>query len=136
MTFFKDFILRGFTAAWAGPVILAIVYAALNNAGVVSSVTVDKLFTAVISSVVMAFIAGGISCIYKTERLPIAFAAIIHMIVLYFDYLAFYLINGYLATGAVWIFTVIFAAGFLVVWQVIYLVTRQRVKRMNKKING
>lgn len=136
MTFFKTFILRGFTAAWAGPVILAIIYAALNAAGVVSSVSVDKLFTSVISSVVMAFIAGGISGIYKTERLPIAFAAIIHMVVLYFDYLAFYLINGYLPTGAVWIFTVIFAGGFLVIWLVIYLITRQMVKRMNKKISG
>lgn len=61
MSFVKTFFLRGFLSAWAGPVILAIIYAALNSSGVVSSVSVEKLFTAVISSVVMAFVAGGIS---------------------------------------------------------------------------
>ena len=80
MSFVKTFFLRGFLSAWAGPVILAIIYAALNSSGVVSSVSVEKLFTAVISSVVMAFVAGGISGIYKTERLHIAFAAIIKIV--------------------------------------------------------
>lgn len=136
MTFVKDFILRGIMSAWGGPVVLAIVYAALGSAGVVSSVNVDKLFTAVISSAVMAFIAGGISAIYKTERLPIAFATIIHMIVLYFDYLVFYLLNGYLPSNAIWIFTVIFVAGFLAIWLVIYLIARRKVKRINERING
>ena len=40
MSFVKTFFLRGFLSAWAGPVILAIIYAALNSSGVVSSVSV------------------------------------------------------------------------------------------------
>ena len=87
MSFVKTFFLRGFLSAWAGPVILAIIYAALNSSGVVSSVSVEKLFTAVISSVVMAFVAGGISegkksnpslfTVFKRNIIPLLSTALI-----------------------------------------------------------
>ncbi len=134
MSFLKNFIIRGMFFAWAGPVVLAIVYAALNAAGVVNEITVDKLVTAVISSVIMSFVASGISVVYRTERIHIALAAVIHMTVLYFDYLVFYLINGYLLTENIIYFSIIFAAGFIAIWIIIYLITRNKVNRLNKKI--
>lgn len=135
MSFIKNFVLRGFTVAWAGPVVLAIVYFSLYKANVVTTVGADELFRAIITSVIMSFIAGGIGYIYKVERLNLAFATLIHLTVLYFDYLVFYLINGYLPNKAIWIFTVIFVAGFIAIWMIIYFaVVRRSVERLNKKI--
>ena len=97
-----------------------------------------------LTSVPMAFVAGGISYIYKIERLHIVLAVFIHnivlavfihMLVLYFDYLIFYLVNGYLPNGAIWIFTVIFVAGFLAIWVIIYMIIRHRIRRLNDRIN-
>ena len=135
MSHIKKMILRGITSAWIGPVVLAIVYACLKNAGVVESVSVDELVRSVLTSVPMAFVAGGISYIYKIERLHIVLAVFIHMLVLYFDYLIFYLVNGYLPNGAIWIFTVIFVAGFLAIWVIIYMIIRHRIRRLNDRIN-
>ena len=135
MSHFKKMILRGIASAWIGPVVLAIVYACLKNAGVVESVSVDELVRSVLTSVPMAFVAGGISYIYKIERLHIVLAVFIHMLVLYFDYLIFYLVNGYLPNGAIWIFTVIFVAGFLAIWVIIYMIIRHRIRRLNDRIN-
>lgn len=136
MSFLKNFIMRGLFVAWAGPVVLAIVYGALKTSGVVNEITVDKLVTAVISSVIMAFVAGGISAVYTTDRIHIGLAAVIHMTVLYFDYLVFYLINGYLLTEHIVYFSIIFAAGFFAIWFIIYFTMRIKVKRLNKKMGA
>ena len=132
----KNFIFRGLTAAWAGPVVLAIVYACLKNAGVVDTVSVDELVRSVLTSVPMAFVAAGVTYVYKIERLNKALAAVIHMLVLYFDYLAFYLVNGFIPYNAIWIFTIIFVAGFLAVWLIIYIVEKIRVNRLNRRLQG
>ena len=135
MFFIKNFIIRGLTAAWAGPVVLAIVYLCLHGAGVVSAVEADVLFKAIVSSVIMAFVAGGIGCIYKVERLPLAIATLLHVTILYFDYLVFYLINAYLPNNAIWIFTAIYLAGFALIWLIIYFaVVRRNVNKLNKKL--
>ena len=134
MTHLKNFIFRGLTAAWAGPVVLAIVYACLKNAGVIDTVSVDELVRSVLTSVPMAFVAGGISYIHKIDRVHRGLAIVIHMLVLYFDYLAFYLINGFLPHKAIWIFTIIFVAGFVAVWIIIFCVEKMRIKRINSRL--
>ena len=85
MKYLKSFIMRGLTAAWGGPVILAIAYLILEKVGAIEALTVPQVVLAILSMTVMAFIAGGISIIYQVERLPMAIATIIHMAVLYAD---------------------------------------------------
>ena len=84
----------------------------------------------VASSLVMAFIAGGISVIYQLEQLPKAMAALIQMAVLYVDYL----LNGWLPLNAIPVFTLIFAAGFAAIWAMIYLYVKRTVSDLNEKI--
>lgn len=88
----------------------------------------------VASSLVMAFIAGGISVIYQLEQLPKAMAALIQMAVLYVDYLGIYLLNGWLPLNAIPVFTLIFAAGFAAIWAMIYLYMERTVSDLNEKI--
>lgn len=130
----KMFIARGSMFAWGGPVIVAIVMACLKKAEVVSTVTVDEMVCGIISSAVMAFIAAGVSVVYRIDSLPKAMAGLIQAAVLYIDYLAVYLLNGWLATNKIWIFSLIFIAGFLIIWLSIFTAVKVKTDKINKML--
>lgn len=132
----KAFCLRGMMFAWGGPVILAIVWMCLQRAGVADSLTVNEVVLGILSTTVMAFIAAGISIVYQIEHLPKAFAGLLQAAVLYIDYLGFYLLNGWISLNQIWFFTVIFAAGFAVIWFSIYIPIRIKVDQMNQILKG
>ncbi len=137
MKYVKEFLKRGVMAAWGGPVILAIVYLILEKVGVVTTLTVSQVVLAIISMTIMAFIAAGISFVYQVEQLPLAIATIIQMAVLYFDYLLFYRLNGWVPNEGLITFTVIFVAGFVVIWLIVYFcAVRPSVRKLNEKLNA
>ena len=74
--------------------------------------------------------------IYKSERLPLMAAILIHGGVLYLAYLATYLINGWLEWGImpIVVFSGIFVLGYLVIWIIIYSITRKRTDRINAQL--
>jgi len=133
-----EFVKRGLMAAWGGPVVLAIIFACLNAAGVVETMTVREVCLGIISSTLMAFIAAGINVVYQVEKLPLAMAILIHGGVLYLDYLLVYLMNGWLRNqlGPIVTFTAIFAAGFAVIWLIIYQIIKGQIKQVNEKIQA
>lgn len=131
-SFFKDFLKRGFVSAWGGPVILAIIYYILGTNGTIDAVPVNEVSLGIFSISFMAFIAGGITAIYKNDILPLATSIIIHAAVLYFDYLIMYLLNDWIPRSKIGIFTVIFIAGFALVWLMIYLFIRKKTEKINK----
>ena len=131
----KNFFVRGAMWAWGGPVILAIVWACLQTAGVVHGLTVNEVVLGIITTTVMAFIAAGVSIVYQIENLPKSFAALIQMSVLYIDYLGFYLLNGWIPVNQIWMFTLIFVVAFALIWFLIYSLTRRKVERMNEMIS-
>ena len=135
--YIKTFIMNGLFACGLGPVVFAIVYAVLNATGVVSEMSVSEMVTGIISVTVLAFIAGGISMIYKIERLPVTLAALIHAGVLYLDYIVIYLINGWLKDGIIPIivFTSCFFVGFALVWLIIYLTTKKSTDEVNSVLS-
>lgn len=137
MKYVKEFLKRGVMAAWGGPVILAIVYLILEKVGVVTTLTVSQVVLAIISMTIMAFIAAGISFVYQVEQLPLAIATIIQMAVLYFDYLLFYRLNGWVPNEGLITFTVIFVAGFVVIWLIVFFcAVRPSVRKLNEKLNA
>ena len=131
----KNFFVRGAMYAWGGPVILAIVWACLQAAGVIHGLTVNEVVLGIITTTVMAFIAAGVSIVYQIENLPKAFAGLIQMSVLYIDYLGFYLLNGWIPVNQIWMFALIFVVGFALIWFIIYFLTRRKVDRMNEMIS-
>lgn len=132
----KQFCIRGLMWAWVGPVIMAIVWMALHGAGVITSLTVNQVVLGIFTMTVMAFIAAGISIVYQIETLPKAFAGLIQAAVLYIDYLAFYLINGWIPVNKIWIFTLIFVGFFTVIWFIIYITVKLKVDKMNKTMGS
>ncbi len=131
-----DFCKRGLVAAWGGPVIMAIVWLCLKAAGVVETLTVDQVVLGIISTTFMAFIAAGISIVYQIETLPKSMAALIQMAVLYIDYMGIYLLNRWLPVDKIGMFTLIFIAGFTVIWLIIYMSIRMKVNRINQKMQA
>ena len=133
--FLKDFCKRGMAFAWSGPVIMAIIWLCLQASGTVSELTVNQVALGIFSTTIMAFIAAGISVVYQMENLPKPFAVLIQASVLYIDYMGIYLLNGWLPTDKIGMFTLIFVAAFAVIWVCIYIPTRIKVAKMNKMMS-
>jgi len=129
-----EFIRRGLAACGLGPVVLAVVYLVLQHRADVQVLTVHEVCLGIFSLAALAFIAGGLNVLYQIERLPLMAAIWIHGGVLYLSYLAVYLINGWLKRGIapIMIFTCIFILGYLVIWAVIYTVTKKKTEKLNQ----
>ena len=134
--FLLDFLLRGLVALGFGPIVLAVLYLILQGTAGVDTLTVNEVCVGIFSLSILAFIAGGMNAIYQIERLPLMAAILIHGDVLYFGYLATYLLNGWLAWGItpVLVFSGIFVAGYLIIWAIIYAIIKRSTDNINKKM--
>ena len=131
--FILDFLRRGSVACGLGPIVLAILYLILRQSADVVTLTVDQVCVGIFSLTVLAFLAGGMNAVYQIERLPLMVAILIHGAVLYAGYLATYLLNGWLEGGImpVVIFTGVFVVGYLVIWGIIYAITKRNTEKLN-----
>ena len=129
-----EFVKRGLMAAAGGPVVLAMIYFALGATGTVTVLSPNEVSLGIMSITLMAFIAAGITMIYTVESLALPMAILIHAGVLYLDYLLMYLLNSWLPRNAIGMFSVIFFAGFALVWVVIWLCIRGKTKKLNEKM--
>lgn len=129
-----EFFHRGMVACGFGPIVLAVLYLVLHRQGVIETLTVDQVCLEIFTISALAFVVGGMNVIYQVERLPLMVAILIHGGVLYASYLVTYLVNGWLEKDATPIltFTGIFALGYLVVWAVIYFVTKRNTEKVNE----
>ena len=128
------FFRRGFVACGFGPLVLVVFYLILQHNGAIETLTVHQVCLGIFSLSALAFIAGGMNVLYQIERLPLMVAILIHGGVLYISYLATYLLNGWLAWGAapILVFTGIFLLGYVLIWLVIYSITRRNTARVNE----
>ena len=99
----KKYVLRfigcGLFAMGFGPITMAIVYLILWKCGVADVLSTEKMVVGILTVSLMAFLAGGIGVVYQIEQLPLMYAALLHGVTLYLDYVIVYLINGWLADG-------------------------------------
>lgn len=136
--YLSEFLKRGLMAMGGGPLILAAIYFIhwkINGTSELSSETAAR---EILTISLMAFIASGITMIYRIEELPLFYAALIHGGVLYLDYLIIYLFNGWLKSGAApfLIFTLCFVLGYLLIWVIINAVTRAHAKHLNNTLES
>jgi len=130
----KEFLRRGAAACGIGPVVLAILYLIMQYNGKVESLTVNEVCVGILTLSALAFVAGGMNVIYQIERLPLMAAILIHGGALYVSYLATYLLNGWLKSGItpVLTFTFVFVVGYLLIWAVVYSVTKRNTSKINE----
>ena len=130
------FLKRGLTFSVGGPIILAIIYGILDTTGAVQTLTPGEVCMGMLTVSLMAFIAAGMTVIYDVEQLPLFSAILLHGIVLYLDYILIYLLNGWLKSEltAVLTFTVVFIAGYVLIWVIIYFSTKNATGKLNRKL--
>lgn len=131
--FISNFALRGLVACGFGPIVLAIIYIALYQSGVIETLPVTEVCVGIFSISALAFICSGMTSIYQVEKIHIMTAILLHGGVLYAAYLVTYLINNWLEDGLIpfLVFSGIFAVGYAVIWTIIYLVNRNRIAKIN-----
>ena len=134
--FVLEFLRRGFVACGMGPIILAILYLILQQTAAIDTLTVNQVCIGIFSITALAFIAGGMNAIYQIERLPLMVAILIHGSVLYISYLVTYLLNDWLDWGVmpIVVFSAIFLVGYIVIWAVIYSITKNSTERLNEAL--
>ena len=134
--FICDFIHRGLIACGFGPVVLAVIYLFAQHYDGVQTIPVNEAALCILTSALLAFIAGGINAIYKIECLPLVWAIFIHAITLYFDYIVIYLVNDWIKAEFVplAVFTACFFTGFAIIWAMIYLHTKRSADKLNQKL--
>lgn len=131
-----EFLRRGLTACGFGPLVLVMVYLVLQKQAGIESLTVNQVCIGIVSISALAFIAGGMNFIYQIERLPLMLAILIHGAVLYVSYLATYLVNDWLELGTtpILVFTGIFIVGYMLVWAIIYSITKKNTTKVNEML--
>lgn len=132
----NEFLRRGIAACGLGPIVLAVIYLILQYNGAAEFLTVKEVCVGILSLSALAFIAGGMNVVYQIERLPLMVAISIHGGVLYVSYLLTYLVNDWLdwGTAPVLVFTGIFVVGYLLIWAVIYSITKKNTERINEML--
>ena len=133
----KEFFKIGAMCAGGGPLIMMIVYSCLHASGVIDMVSVSEMTLGVISSLILAFIAGGISIIWRIENFPLMWASFLHASILFLDYILIYLINGWMPFEIfpILVFTGIFVAVYFLIWCCVYYGILMSIKNMNSKLS-
>ena len=128
-----EFFRRGLIACGFGPIVLVVLYLILQQKGILHTLTVSEVCLGITSLSALAFITGGMNVIYQIERLPLMTAILIHGSVLYISYLITYLVNSWLEWDKtpLLVYSCIFMVGYLIIWIIIWSVTRKRTARLN-----
>ena len=134
--FLKEFLLRGLLCAAGGPLVLAIIYGILGATGTVEAFSTREVCLGILTIMMLAFIAAGMTAIYQMEQLPLPIMILLHGGALYFAYILTYLLNGWLLREltAILIFTGIFLAGYALIWLIIYCIDKTKTEKLNKML--
>ncbi len=134
--YLKEFLLRGLMFSGFGPIIAGIVYLILSYTLVDFSLSGGEVFTAIVSTYILAFIHAGASVFNQIEEWPLAKSLLINLFTLYIVYTSCYLINSWIPFdwAVLLIFTAIFVVGYLVIWLIVYLSVKATTKEFNKRI--
>jgi len=136
--FLKEFLFRGLICASGGPVVLAVIYGILGASGAVEAFSPREVCLGIVTITMLAFLAAGMTAIYQMEQLPLPMMILLHGAGLYIAYILTYLLNGWLQNSLVpiLVFTGIFAAGYALIWLIVYSVEKAKAEKLNKLLKG
>ena len=119
-----------------GPIVYGLVMVILHLCNVDTSSNGLVIFKGIISTAMMAFVIAGTSVIWKQEEIQISKKISVHFLVLYLLYLLVYLLNDWIEKdlNVIGIFTLVFVLGYILTWLIIYLVEKNRAKKLNEYI--
>lgn len=132
----KSFFHRGMLFGGFGPIVAGIVYAILERTVADFSLSGSQVLLAIVSTYLLAFVQAGTSVFNQIDEWPLPKSLLCHFLSLYAMYVLTYLVNTWIPFQAevVLIFTAIFAAGYFVIWGIVYLAVRATSRRLNQKL--
>lgn len=131
----KSFLQRGLIFGGFGPIITGIVLFIISFFAEVT-LSGAEVFTAIISTYLLAFVHAGASVFNQIEHWPIAKSLLCHLGSLYIVYSLCYIINNWIPfeMKAFLIFTAGFAAIYFTVWAIVFICVKSATKKMNAKL--
>lgn len=134
----KEYMHRGLIFGGFGPIIAGIILFIIDKTGGELELSGFSVFLAIISTYICAFVHAGASVFPQIEHWGKVKAMFWQFVSIYAVYMTAYTINGWLPMKPliIAIFTSAFLGGFLIVWLVVYLVTRKSIDEMNSKLNS
>lgn len=131
--YLKSFLHRGLVFGGFGPIVTAIIYLVLSFGIKNFSVSGIEMFTAIISTYLLAFVHAGASVFNQIESWPIAKSLFFHFGSLYIAYTLCYLINSWIEFDLKVL--LIYSLVFLIIYFAVWLTVVISVKLVSKKIN-
>ena len=134
--YLKKFLHRGLIFGGFGPIIMAIIYAVLDETIEGFSHSGSETALAVISLYALALIQAGASGFNQIEHWSTARSTLVHFLTLYAAYVGCYLANTWIPFEpmVIVIFSAIFLVGYFVIWLSVYLAVKATERRLNAKI--
>ncbi len=134
--YLKEFLHRGLMFGGFGPIIVGIIFCALEHTAEGFSIGGDEILLAVFSTYLLAFVQAGSSIFHQIEHWSPARALLCQLGLLYAAYVGCYLINTWIPFDAlvIVIFTAIFSLGYLTIWGIVYFAVRLTKKRINRAL--
>lgn len=132
----KKFLHRGLLFGGFGPIVAGIVYLILSMTLSDFSLSGREVFTAILSTYVLAFLQAGASVFNQIEEWPLPKSLLFHFLTLYVAYSACYLVNTWIPFEpmVLLIFSLIFLVSYLVIWLTVYLAVKATGQRLNKSL--
>ncbi len=130
------FMQRGLAFGGFGPIVAGTVYLILSMTLPDFSLSGVEVFTAILSTYLLAFLQAGASIFHQIEHWSAGRALLCHGLTLYVAYAGCYLLNRWIPfeLGIFLGFTLIFAVCYLIIWLVVYLIVRNTMKKMNRAL--
>ncbi len=132
----KQFFLRGMAFGGFGPLIAGVVYLCLHFSIEDFSLTGMEMFTAIISTYLLAFVQAGVSIFNQIESWSLGKSLLCHLSATYAAYATCYIINAWIPFDwrVLLIFTAAFIALYMIIWTIVYLCVRRIGKRLNERL--
>ena len=132
----KTFLLRGLMFGGFGPIITSIAYLILHLVIEDFSISGAAVFTATVSTYLLAFVHAGSGVFYQIESWSLGKSILCHFSLLYTSYALCYILNDWLPFDplSLGIFTAVFVAIYAVIWLCISISIRLTVRRLNKQL--
>ena len=94
------------------------------------------MFTAIISTYLLAFVHAGASVFNQIESWPIAKSLLFHFGSLYLAYTICYLINSWIAfdVKVLIIYTLVFLIVYFAIWLTVFISVKLVSKKINEKL--
>ncbi len=131
-----EFLKRGLMFGGFGPIIAGIIYLILSFTLKDFTVSGFEMFSAIISTYILAFVHAGVSIFNQIEGWSIPKSLLFHFTSLYLAYSLCYIVNSWIPFNiiALLIFTAIFVLLYFTIWIIVYFSVKASSKKLNIEI--